>query len=192
MAGELDGITVAILASDMVEEAELTEPRQAMERAGASTILIAPAKREIISANHFEQSNSYPVDITFDKDDVREEDFDAVFLPGGALNADFLRTNAQAQKFVQDIDKSGKPLAVICHAPWLLVSAGLVKGRHLTSFSTIADDIRNAGGRWSDEAVVRDDNWVSSRQPDDIPEFNKAVVGLFTTGARTRKLQPVL
>ena len=107
------------------------------------------------------------------------DDFDAVLLPGGALNADSLRMNPEAQNFISQIDKSGKPIAVICHAPWLLVSAGCVKDRTLTSYPTIQDDIRNAGGNWIDQAVVHDRNWVSSRSPKDLGAFNPALIALF-------------
>jgi protease I len=161
----------------MVEEVELTEPRQALEDAGADVQLISPKEGNIISANHFDKSESYRVDSALE--DVKPTDFDAVVLPGGALNADFLRIDNRAQGFIQQIDEAGKPIAVICHGPWLLVSAGLVEGRQLTSYHTIADDIRNAGGEWTDAEVVVDDNWVSSRKPDDIPAFNKAMIKLF-------------
>ena len=112
-------------------------------------------------------------------DTAKLDDFDAVLLPGGALNADQLRTSEGALKFVQAMDRAGKPFAIICHAPWLLVSAGLVQGRHLTSWPSIQDDLRNAGATWSDEQVVQDRNWVSSRKPADIPAFNRAVIELF-------------
>jgi protease I len=102
-----------------------------------------------------------------------------VLLPGGALNADTLRVHPRAQQFVRDMDEAGKPIAVICHAPWLLVSANLVRGRTITSYHTIQDDLRNAGAKWQDEEVVRDKNWVSSRQPSDIPAFNRAMIELF-------------
>lgn len=168
---------IAILATDMVEEIELVEPRQALEAAGAETDLIAPKGSEIIAANHFDKSETYPVDATLDE--VEPTDYDAVLLPGGALNADMLRIEPRAQYFVQQMDEAGKPIAVICHGPWLLVSAGLVDGRTLTSYHTIADDITNAGGDWLDKAVVTDNNWVSSRKPDDLPQFNTAMIQLF-------------
>jgi protease I len=175
--GQLDGVKVAILATNMVEEAELTEPREALEAAGAETVLIAPKEGEVISANHFDQSESYAVDATLEE--VEADDFDALLLPGGALNADHLRVDPHAQRFVQAMDSAGKPIAVICHGPWLLISAGLVDGRKLTSYHTIADDIRNAGGEWLDKSVVIDGNWLSSRQPDDLPEFNDAMINIF-------------
>lgn len=173
----LQGMRIAILATDMVEESELVEPRDALLEAGADVQLIAPKEGKIISANHFDKSEEYTVDASLEE--VEPTDFDGLLLPGGALNADFLRVEPRAQRFVEQFDTAGKPIAVICHGPWLLVSAGLVEGRHLTSFHTIADDIRNAGGEWADQAVVIDGNWVSSRSPDDIPQFNKAMIELF-------------
>jgi protease I len=178
---DLNGMKVAILAGDMVEEAELVEPREALEAAGAETILVSVEPGEILSANHFDKSSTYPVDATFDE--VSAEDFEAVLLPGGALNADNLRVVPEAQAFVRSIIEENKPLAVICHGAWLLVSAGVVEGKHLTSYHTIADDLRNAGAEWTDEEVVLDGNWVSSRQPDDIPAFNDAMIKVFATAA---------
>jgi protease I len=173
----LMGMRIAILASDMVEEVELVEPRAALEAVGAETELIAPRGGEIISANHFDKSEPYQVDNTLDE--VEPTDYDGVLLPGGALNADFMRVEPRVKEFLQQMDDAGKPMAIICHAPWELISAGLVEGRQLTSFHTIQDDIRNAGGEWLDDAVVIDNNWVSSRKPDDIPAFNKAMIELF-------------
>jgi protease I len=182
----LQGLRIAIIASDMTEEAELVEPRQALEAAGAETYLIAPEKDEIMTAKHFEKSTSYPVDEKLDA--VEAADFDGVLLPGGALNADSLRVNEKLQHFVQDMDAADKPMAFICHAPWELISAGLVEGRTLTGYHTIADDIRNAGGEFKDREVVVEDNWVSSRQPDDIPAFNRAMIELFAE-SRARVLR---
>lgn len=183
MAQLLSGFSVAILVADMFEESEMTKPRQALEDAGAATTLISLKKGEVQAANHFDKGKLYPVDEIID--DVNAEDYDALLLPGGALNADFLRANEQAQEFVREIDEASKPIAVICHGSWTLISAGLVDGRYLTSFHTIADDIRNAGGEWTDQAVVIDHNWISSRQPDDIPQFNAAMLKTF---AESRQL----
>jgi protease I len=133
---------------------------------------------KIQAMKHDEKSKKYKVDATFD--DVNSKEFDAALLPGGALNADALRVVSEAQEFVRSIDEAGKPMAFICHAPWLLISADLVEGRTLTSYHTIQDDVRNAGGSWVDEDVVRDDNWVSSRQPTDIPAFNREMIKLFS------------
>jgi protease I len=178
----LQGMRVAILATDGVEDAELKEPRKAMEKAGARTTLFAPKAGRIYSMNHHDKAAQYDVDKTLEEADATE--FDAVLLPGGALNADTLRVQPRAQQFVREMDQAGKPMAIICHAPWLLVSADLVRGRTLTSYHTIQDDIRNAGGKWQDEEVVRDRNWVSSRQPSDIPAFNRAMVDLFSESRR--------
>lgn len=177
MRKSLAGMRIAILATDMVEEIELVDPRQALEDAGAETDLIAPKVGEIISATHFDKSEAYPVDATLDE--VEPTDYDAVLLPGGVVNADMLRADPRAQQFVQHMDEAGKPIAVICHGAWLLVSAGLADGRTLTSYHTIADDIMNAGGEWVDRATVVDENWISSRRPDDIPQFNVAMINLF-------------
>lgn len=183
MARNLDGVRVAILATDGVEEAELAEPRKTLEEAGANTTLFAPRPGKIQAMRHDEKSAQFDVDRTVDQADA--EQFDTVLLPGGALNADALRVDKAAQDFVRRMDQSGKPIAVICHGPWLLVSAGLVKGHTMTSYHTIQDDIRNAGAQWVDKEVVRDGNWVSSRQPSDIPAFNREMVGLFAEKART-------
>lgn len=174
---QLNGLRVAILATNGFEEAELIEPRKALDKAGARTSVIAPKSGKIQGMKHDEKSESVNVDSTLER--ANPADFEAVLLPGGALNADQLRVEPAAQKFVQEMDRARKPIAFICHAPWLLVSAGLVKGRNLTSYHTIQDDIRNAGGKWSDQEVVRDGNWVSSRQPSDIPAFNREMVALF-------------
>jgi len=168
---------VAILANDGVEQAELVQPRQALEDAGAETVLIAPKSGQIQAMNHDEKGEKFPVDQTLEQTDPNR--FDAVLLPGGALNADTLRVQPAAQKFVQAIDHSGKPIAVICHAPWLLISAQLVSGHKMTSYHTIQDDVRNAGANWVDQEVVRDGRWVSSRQPSDIPAFNREMIALF-------------
>jgi protease I len=175
--GSLSGKRVAILATDGVEQAELVEPRAALDEAGAHTTLIAAKPGRIQAMKHDEKANSYAVDTTLTE--VRPEDFDAVFLPGGALNADALRVEKVAQSFVIEADRAGKPIAAICHAPWLLISAGLTKGRTLTSYHTIQDDVRNSGAEWVDREVVSDRNWVTSRQPSDIPAFNRAMIELF-------------
>ena len=187
----LQGMRVAILATDGVEHVELREPRKALDAAGATTTLFAPKAGQIISMNHMDKADNFDVDSTLEQADASE--FDAVLLPGGALNADTLRVHPRAQQVVRDMDEAGKPLAVICHAPWLLVSAGLVRGRTLTGYHTIQDDIRNAGGKWQDAEVVRDKNWVTSRQPSDLPAFNRVLIELFaehreTMAERTRRV----
>jgi len=187
----LEGMRVAILLTDGVEDIELKEPRKALDQAGAKTTLFAPKTGTVYSMKHHDKAAQYDVDETLEK--ARAEQFDAVLLPGGALNADTLRVHPRAQQFVRDMDEAGKPIAFICHAPWLLVSANLVRGRTLTSYHTIQDDLRNAGAKWQDEEVVRDKNWVSSRQPSDIPAFNRAMIELFAehrsaAAERTRRV----
>lgn len=175
---KLQDLWVAIIATDGFEQAELIEPRKALEEAGAQTTVIAPKSGKIQGFKHDEKAEKVDVDLTLNE--ANADRFDAVLLPGGALNADALRMEKKAQEFVRHIDEAKKPIAVICHGPWLLVSAKLAKGRKLTSYHTIQDDLRNAGADWSDQAVVTDRNWVSSRQPSDIPAFNEAMIGLFS------------
>jgi deglycase len=174
----LQGMRVAILATDGVEDSELREPRKALREAGAETKLFAPKEGSIQSFKHHDKADTFNVDMTLAQADPSQ--FDGVLLPGGALNADTLRVQPRAQEFVREMDRQGKPIAVICHAPWLLVSAGCVRGRTMTSYHTIQDDIRNAGASWKDEEFVRDRNWVSSRQPSDIPVFNREMIYLFS------------
>lgn len=183
----LEGLRVAILATNGVQETELAEPRKALENAGAHTTLIAPTAGIIRASIHGKEGKQFHADATFDS--VNPADFDAVLLPGGALNADALRAESKAKEFVREIDKAGKPIAVICHGPWLLISAGLTKGRTMTSYHTIQDDVRNSGANWVDKEVVRDRNWVSSRQPADIPAFNREMIALF--GERKARAQNV-
>lgn len=179
MAGkQLDGVRVAILATDLFEESELVETKKALDQAGARTAVISPKEDSIQAVQHDKKTKKVKVDIPLDQ--ANAGDFDAVLLPGGAMNADALRIEPKAQEFVKQIDQAGKPIAVICHGPWLLISAGLTKGRKMTSYKTIQDDIRNSGADWTDEEVVRDRNWVSSRQPSDIPRFNQEMISLFS------------
>jgi protease I len=173
----LQGTRVAILATDGFEEAELMEPKKALEEAGARVKIIAPKSGSIYGMKHHDKAGEIMADSSLSS--AKSEDFDAVMLPGGALNADALRYEKEAQRFVQEMDRAGKPMAFICHAPWLLISAGLTRGRTLTSYHTIQDDIRNSGGNWVDREVVRDQNWVSSRKPADIPAFNQEMLSLF-------------
>jgi len=183
----LEGLRVAILATNGVQETELADPRKALEDAGARTTLIAPKLGTIQASIHGKKGKEFSVDATFDS--VNSADFDAVLLPGGALSADALRTESKAREFVREIDKASKPITSICHGPWLLISAGLTKGRTITSYHTIREDVRNSGANWVDKEVVRDRNWVSSRQPDDIPAFNHEMVALF--GESKARMQKV-
>jgi protease I len=174
---QLDGMRVAILATDGVEEAELTEPKKALESAGAQTVVVAPHKGSIQGFKHHDKASK--IDVGMPLAQAVGERWDALLLPGGALNADALRVDPAAQELVRRMEGERKPMAVICHAPWLLVSAGLVRGRSLTSYHTIQDDLKNAGATWSNSAVVRDGNWVTSREPSDLPSFNAAMIELF-------------
>ncbi|MEN6521048.1 MAG: type 1 glutamine amidotransferase domain-containing protein [Armatimonadota bacterium] len=181
----LDGKKVAILVADDFEQVELTEPRKALSYAGAQTFIVSPAEGQVQGVNHDKPADKFNVDVPLN--DANADDFDALLLPGGALNPDQLRANDKAKEFVRQFDEAGKPIAVICHAPWTLVSAGLVKGRTLTSYHTIKDDIVNAGGNWVDQEVVVDNNWVTSRSPRDLPAFNQAMVQLFSEGVKPKK-----
>jgi protease I len=173
----LNGIRVAILATDGFEQIELEGPRKALDSAGAKTTVIAPKGGTIYGMKHHDKAGTTKVDLELNA--AKPEEFDALLLPGGGLNADALRVEPKAQEFARKMDREGKPVAVICHGPWLLVSAGIAKGRVLTSYHTIQDDLRNAGANWSDREVIRDRNWVSSRQPSDIPAFNREMITLF-------------
>jgi protease I len=168
------GKKVAVIASDYFEEAELTEPVKALKNAGAEVEIIAPHDGEIKGVNHVDPGKSVKVDKTLDEADPNK--YDALVIPGGAVNADNLRMDEKARNFVRKIMGADKPTAVICHGPWLLISAGLARGRHLTSFFTIQDDMRNAGADWTDEEVVQDGNLITSRKPDDLAAFNDAII----------------
>ena len=176
---ELSGLRVAVLATDGFEEPELTEPVKALREAGAQVTILSPRPGEIQGVRHdIDKTIKVKVDRTIKG--ASADEFDAVLLPGGALNADAMRMVPEVQAFLRAMQDAGKPFAVICHAPWELVSAGLVRGRTLTSYHTLQDDVRNAGGQWVDREVVEDGNWVSSRQPADLAAFNRAVIGLFS------------
>jgi protease I len=182
MASELSGKRIAFLmAQEGVEEVELTKPRAAVEEAGAETDLIAPDSGEVQAFNHLDKSSTYPVDKTLDEADPG--DYDGVVLPGGVANPDQLRTDERAVRFLQEFFSAGKPVGVICHGPWTLVEADLVRGRKLTSWPSLKTDIRNAGGAWVDEEVVVDQGLVSSRKPDDLPAFCAKIVEEFAEGA---------
>jgi len=169
-ANELDGVKVAFLtAQEGVEEVELTEPWRAVQEAGATAVLIAPDEGEVQSFDHLDKSATYHVDQALSEADPN--DFDALVLPGGVANPDELRTDPRALQFVQGIFAEGKPVGVICHGPWTLVEADLVRGRKITSWPSLQTDIRNAGGQWVDEEVVIDGELISSRKPDDLPAF---------------------
>lgn len=175
---DLSKIRVAVIANDGFEESELTEPVKALREAGAKPEVIAPKSGKIQAFHHDTKTIQVDVDRTLDQ--VTPQEYDAVVLPGGALNADSLRMVPKVQSFLKAMQESGKPMAVICHAPWELISAGLAKGRTMTSYYTIQDDVRDAGATWVDQEVVVDKNLVTSRQPSDIPAFNREMVKLFS------------
>jgi deglycase len=179
----LDGMRVAILSTDGFEESELIEPLHSLRDFGAQVDVVSNHSNTIQGFRHFEKGATAKVDRTLH--DAKPDDYDALMLPGGANNADALRTEPLVKDFIRAFEVVGKPIAAICHAPWLLVSADLVRGRTLTSYHTIQDDIRNAGGHWEDRAVVEDRNWVTSRQPKDLPSFIAAMARLF---AKSREL----
>lgn len=169
---------VAILVTDGFEEAELTEPVLALGKAGAKVTVISTHEGRIQGVNHMDKGKTIPVDLTLDQADPSR--FQALLLPGGAINADTLRVEPKVKAFIQAMAAANKPMAVICHAPWELISADLVRGRTLTGYHTIQDDVRNAGGTFVDQEVVVDGNLVSSRQPSDIPAFNREMLKAFS------------
>lgn len=174
---DLSNFRVAVLVTDGFEEVELTKPVKALKEAGARVEVLSTKSGQVQAFQHHDKGTTVSVDRTLNE--AQTSEYDAVLLPGGALNADELRMEAKVQSFLQQMQQAGKPFAVICHAPWELVSANLVRGRTLTSFYTIQDDIRNAGGNWVDQEVVVDGNWVTSRKPDDLPAFNREMLNLF-------------
>lgn len=179
----LGGLNVAILVTDGFEQVEMTAPRQALEESGIIIRMLSDKRGQVQGYHHDQRGDLFDIDMTFDK--AKADEFDAVLLPGGAVNSNRIRNNLDAQRLVKQIDQQGKPLAVICHGAWLLVSADLVKGHKMTSWPSLKEDIEAAGGHWVDAEVVIDHNWISSRKPDDIPAFNTAFKDIL--GKRTRK-----
>ncbi|HTJ92769.1 MAG TPA: type 1 glutamine amidotransferase domain-containing protein [Pararobbsia sp.] len=173
-SGNLKGVKVAILSTDGFEQAELLEPKKALEAAGAIVHVIAPKSGAIQGFKHVEKGSSVTVDRTFEQ--AQPDDYDGVVLPGGVVNGDALRMVDKARGFIETINAAQKPIAVICHGTWLLVSTGIVKDRTVTSWPSLQDDIRNAGGKWVDKQVVHDANLISSRKPDDLPAFNGTLI----------------
>jgi protease I len=180
--GGLHGKTFAILATDGFEQSELLEPKRALLAAGATIEIVSPKKGTIRGWRMKDWGDEVEVDL--DLNAAAPARYDGLVLPGGALNADTLRTEPRAVNFVKSFFDAGKPVAAICHAPWLLVEAKVVEGHKLTSWPSLKTDVRNAGGEWVDETVVIDDQLVTSRKPDDIPAFNEAMIGLFAQNQR--------
>ena len=183
---QLDGVKIAILVDDLFEQAELAEPKKALEAAGATVHIVSPKGPKVTGMKHHDKGDAFDVDIPLAKADP--QDYDGLVLPGGVVNADTLRTNAAAQAFAKAFDAASKPIAVVCHGPWLLVSAGLAAGRTLTSWPSLQDDLRNAGATWVDREVVRDGNWTSSRKPDDLPAFNREFIAALQREPAQREL----
>jgi protease I len=178
---ELDGKKIAFLvANEGVEQVELTEPWKAVEQAGAEPELISLEEGKVQAFNHLDKGDTFDVDRTVADADASE--YDALVLPGGVANPDFLRMDERAVAFARSFFEQGKPVGVICHGPWTLVEADVVRGRRLASWPSMKTDIRNAGGEWVDEQVVVDDGLVSSRKPDDLPAFNAKIIEEFAEG----------
>jgi len=189
MANELEGKRVAFLATDMVEQVELTEPWKAVEQAGATPELISLEEGEIQGFNHYDKGDTFKVGRTVEE--ARADDYDALVVPGGVGNPDTMRTDENAVQFVRDFFEQNKPVGVICHGPWMLVEAGVVRGRKVTSWPSLQTDIRNAGGEWVDEQVVVDSGLVTSRKPDDLPAFNAKIVEEFAEGKHAEQSKSV-
>jgi protease I len=180
MSDKLKGKRVAILATDGVEQVELLEPQKALQEAGAKTEVISPKDGKIKAWNHTEWGQEIPVEVNLKS--ANENNYDALVLPGGVMSPDHLRMEPAAVQFVKSFFDSGKPVGAICHGPWLLVEADVVRGRKLTSWPSLRTDIRNAGGEWSDQEVVTDHGLVTSRKPADIPAFNSKIIEEFAEG----------
>ena len=174
---QLTGKKVAILISSGFEQVEMTEPRKALEAAGAKTEIVSPEDGKVQGWNHHDPADKFKIDRPLAEADA--SDYDALLLPGGVVNPDQLRVNPQAVQFVRDFFDARKPIAAICHGPWTLIEADVVRGHTLTSWPSLQTDLRNAGASWVDQEVVTDGHFVSSRKPDDIPAFNEAMVDLF-------------
>lgn len=181
----LNGKRVAILVAEGFEQSEMVEPRKALEQAGAETLIVSPAQDEVQGWNHFDKADRFHVDLPLDE--AKAEDFDALLLPGGVANPDQLRTNPYAVQFAKTFVESGKPVGVICHGPWTLIEAGVVKGRTLTSWPSLKTDLLNAGAKWVDREVAADRGLVSSRKPGDLPAFCRKLVEEIGEGQHARK-----
>jgi protease I len=184
MANELSGKKVAILVADGFEQVEMTEPRRALEEAGAGTDLVSPEQGQVRGWYFTEWGESFDVDVPLSQ--ATPDDYDAILLPGGLMNPDTLRQNTQAIDFVRSFVDSGKPIASICHGPWMLIEANAVRGRTMTSFPSIKTDMKNAGANWVDQVVCSDNGIVTSRKPDDIPAFNQKMIEEFREGTHRR------
>lgn len=188
MTDQLKGKRIAFLvANEGIEQVELTEPRKAVEEAGAETDLIAPEGDEVQAFDHLDKADRFPVDVTVSE--ANADDYDGLVLPGGVANPDNLRTHPEAVEFARAFFEAGKPVGVICHGPWTLIEAGVVEGRTITSWPSLQTDLRNAGAEWVDEQVVVDSGLVSSRKPDDLPAFNSKIVEEFAEGVHSEQAE---
>ncbi len=185
MADKLSGKRIAAVVDNGFEQVELTEPKKALEAAGATVDVVSPQQGRVKGWDHTKWGEEIQVDRTLDA--AAPADYDALLLPGGVMNPDHLRMNPRAVQFVRDFVQSGKPIAAICHGPWTLIEAGGVKGRRMTSWPSLQTDLRNAGADWVDEQVVVDNGLVTSRKPDDIPAFNGKMIEEFAEGRHARQ-----
>src|SRR5512133_430918 len=187
--GKLDGKRVAFLATDMVEQVELTEPWKAVRDAGAEVDLISLEEGQIQGFNHYDKADTFKVDKTVEE--ARADDYDALVIPGGVGNPDTMRADENAVELTRQFFEQGKPVGAICHGPWMLVEAGVVRGRTVTSWPSLQTDIRNAGGNWVDQEVVVDQGLVTSRKPDDLPAFNAKIIEEFAEGRHEQQAASV-
>ncbi len=180
MAHDLTDRKIAILVENGFEQVELTDPREALEKAGASTHIVSPQEGKVKGWAKTDWGDEFPVDVQLAE--ARAADYDGLLLPGGVMNPDKLRRNPKAQEFVRAFFEAGKPVAAICHAPWTLIDAGVVMGRKVTSYHTLQLDLKHAGAEWVDQEVVVDNGLVTSRKPDDLPAFNRKMIEVFAEG----------
>ncbi len=185
--GKLNGKKVAILVADGFEQVEMTKPREALKREGAETTIVSTKSGQIQGMNHADKGDKFDVDLTLEK--AKASGYDALLIPGGLMNPDELRSTPAAVEFARHFFRAGKPVAAICHGPWVLIDAEVVKGRTLTSWPAIQTDVKNAGGNWVDEEVVVDNGLVTSRKPDDIPAFNEKMIEEFAEGKHERQTE---
>jgi len=182
---KLNGKRIAILVEDGFEQIELTSPKQALEEAGAQTQIVSPKRDKVKGWQHTQWGQEFPVDVSIEQ--ANANNYDALLLPGGVMNPDKLRTNKSAVQFVRSFFEQRKPVAAICHGPWMLVEADVVKGRRVTSYPSIQTDLKNAGANWVDQEVVVDQGLVTSRKPDDLPAFNQKMVEEVAEGQHQRQ-----
>lgn len=185
MNHDLHGKRIAILVADGFKQVELTEPKKALEQAGARAEIVSPAKGKVKGWLQAEWGDEFPVDVPLDRADATQ--YDALVLPGGVMSPDKLRRNEKALQFVRAFFEAGKPVAAICHGPWTLIDAGVVRGRRVTSYESIQSDLKNAGAQWVDQEVVVDNGLVTSRKPDDLPAFNRKMIEEFAEGRHSQK-----